>query len=261
MTKVCQFQATTKADYYLVQGFPATFLSKGTALTVFGQLPNGRWRCCVELAAPSGEPEGADSGVSSRASSSTSLGDKSTRTQNSSSELLIGSVPSSLLAELDEAPPPQFGEIPKIDLTLDGTPTVSPDSTPRQRSPLPSPPGSPYSPHRGGDRRPAGEKQPIQPNWRSLSAEVVGHIVFPSPPSSTVSSRSSSPFSMGESLDDLGYRDELERNSALVADLVGEGSGDDVRETYIGSDSEDHVTVAEKSAEGGDVVRRRPQSE
>ena len=48
MTKVRQFQATTKTAYLLVPGFPDTLLPAGTALSVFGQLPNGRWRCCVQ---------------------------------------------------------------------------------------------------------------------------------------------------------------------------------------------------------------------
>ena len=247
VTKVRQFQATTKAAYLLVPGFPDTLLPAGTALSVFGQLPNGRWRCCVQRPGTSAQPPD----TASPASSSTSLG----RAQNNSSEVLIGSVPSSLLAELDELPPRPAVEVPQFDLTSDGTPTVSPNSTPRRHSPASSPPGSPYSPHKGGVRRPTGESNLSPSNWKTPSSEVVGHIAFPSPPSSAVSSRSSS----AASLDELEDREEWERNSALSADP--EGEGDDVPVTYIGSEAEDHVIVAERSLESSDVVRRRPKSE
>lgn len=39
----------TTQDYYLVPGRMSTFIPAGTKVTVFGQLPNKRWRCLVEM--------------------------------------------------------------------------------------------------------------------------------------------------------------------------------------------------------------------
>jgi len=43
-----EFTCTTNRDYFLVPGRIETFIPRGTKVNVFGQLPNGRWRCVVE---------------------------------------------------------------------------------------------------------------------------------------------------------------------------------------------------------------------
>ena len=44
-----EFTTKTTQDYYLVPTRMETYIPLGTSVTIFGQLPNGRWRCLVEL--------------------------------------------------------------------------------------------------------------------------------------------------------------------------------------------------------------------
>ena len=43
-----EYEATTCKDYYLVPGYPETFIPAGKSVTIFGQLRNKRWRCVIE---------------------------------------------------------------------------------------------------------------------------------------------------------------------------------------------------------------------
>ena len=42
------FKATASKKYYLVPGHQNSLIKPGTKITVFGLLPNGRWRCQIE---------------------------------------------------------------------------------------------------------------------------------------------------------------------------------------------------------------------
>lgn len=44
-----EFMCVTKQDYFLVPGRIETFIPAGTKVMIFGQLPNRRWRCLVEM--------------------------------------------------------------------------------------------------------------------------------------------------------------------------------------------------------------------
>lgn len=44
-----EFKCNTKHDYLLIPSRIETFLPAGTKVTIFGQLPNKRWRCIVEI--------------------------------------------------------------------------------------------------------------------------------------------------------------------------------------------------------------------
>jgi len=44
-----EFKTRTNKDYYLVASRMDTFIPAGTNVTIFGQLPNRRWRCLVEM--------------------------------------------------------------------------------------------------------------------------------------------------------------------------------------------------------------------
>ena len=44
-----EFVTRTTQDYYLVPTRMETFIPSGTSVTIFGQLPNRRWRCLIEL--------------------------------------------------------------------------------------------------------------------------------------------------------------------------------------------------------------------
>ena len=99
------FEAVTCKDYYLVPGCPETFIPCGTSITVFGQLRNNRWRCVVKN----------DSCLNTK-KSDVFLRENSD-IKNTSDEFceisqgkynkqlsypLIGSIPSSIIAELNE---------------------------------------------------------------------------------------------------------------------------------------------------------------
>ena len=261
-------------------------MTKSTRLTVFGQLPNGRWRCCVELPVSEEEYNGQDSAVTSQTSSVASLAETNEEERRTTSnpgnvvdknartlQLHIGSVPSSLLVELDTVCHHKDMAVPKVNVMEDGTPTVSPESTPVQLSPAPSPPGSPYSPHRCVQRKALEEKTPTQSHWKYFSDEnsgekgILEHIRFPSPPStpsSTVTSRSTSP---SQSLE--GSLEMLNLDTADEGDPP-QDSESDVPVTYIGGESEDdrQETVidnfdglTEKNADEAVTVKRRQKSE
>lgn len=274
MVRRCEFQSTTNKDYCLVPGHPRTLIPKGTEVTILGQFSNNRWRCFVELPRKTSTrlTNGQNSGSSSEVESISSF-DTTEYESHADNDILIGSVPNSLLVELNNL------AASKLKLE-DGTPVASPGDTP-QLSPLPTPPLSPYSPHK--------DEQDLLPNKRSslrrsiASENLSEHDIWeqfciPSPPSSPVTSRSTSPSlslscSLGGSLEDLDVdntvgdenaipeesenypevalrerknvrRNDLNFRSHREAMLMD----DDIPETYIGSESEDDrmVTVIDE---------------
>ena len=44
-----EIYGTSLRDYYIVPGRRDTFISKGIKMTLFGQLPDNRWRCWIEI--------------------------------------------------------------------------------------------------------------------------------------------------------------------------------------------------------------------
>ena len=275
MVRRCEFQSTTNKDYCLVPGYPRTVIPKGTELTILGQFSNNRWRCFVELPRKTSTrlTNGQNSESSSEVESISSFDTTEDESRTDNDILLIGSVPNSLLVELNNLAASKF----KFD---DGTPVASPGDTP-QLSPLPTPPLSPYSPHKN--------ERDLLPNKRislrrSIASENLSEqdiweqFCIPSPPSSPVTSRSTSPSlslscSLDGSLEDLdvdntvsgenarpeesgnyhevslrqrkeGGRNELNFRSHREAFLMD----DDIPETYIGSESEDDrmVTVIDE---------------
>lgn len=274
MVRRCEFQSTTSKDYYLVPGHPRTLIPKGTELTILGQFSNNRWRCFVELPRKTSTrlTNGQNSGSSSEVESISSfdITEDEGRTDN---DILIGSVPNSLLVELSNV------AASKLKLE-DGTPVASPGDTP-QLSPLPTPPLSPYSPHKNERDSFPNKRSSLR---RSIASENLSEqdiweqFCIPSPPSSPVTSRSTSPSlslscSLGGSLEDLDVdntvsnenaRPEESRNYPEVALRQRKDGGrnelnvrshreailmdDDIPETYIGSESEDDrmVTVIDE---------------
>ena len=255
-------------------GHPRTLIPKGTEVTILGQFSNNRWRCFVELPrkASTRLTNGQNSGSSSEVESISSF-DATENESHTYNDILIGSVPNSLLVELNNL------AASKLKLE-DGTPVASPGDTP-QLSPLPTPPLSLYSPHKN--------EQDLLPNKRSslrrsiASENLSEHDIWeqfciPSPPSSPVTSRSTSPSlslscSLGGSLEDLDVdntvgdenaRPEESKNYPEVALRERKDVGrnelnfrshreailmeDDIPETYIGSESEDDrmVTVIDE---------------
>ena len=217
MVRRCEFQSTTSKDYLLIPGHPRTQIPKGTQLTILGQLSNKRWRCCVELTKKTSAilTNGTNSETSSEVESISSfdISDEDGFVNSSSNkETLIGSVPTSLLVELSRASASGLRY-------EDGTPIASPGETP-QLSPHPSPPHSPYSPHQNDkDSIPNNKRSSLR---RSIASENLSEhdiweqFCIPSPPSSPVTSRSTSPSlsysgSAGGSLEDLDY-DHSARN-------------------------------------------------
>ena len=270
----CEFQSTTNKDYCLVPGHPRTLIPKGTELTILGQFSNNRWRCFVELPKKTLTrlTNGQNSGSSSEVESISSF-DTTEDESRTDKDFLIGSVPNSLLVELNNSAASKL----KFE---DGTPIASPGDTP-QLSPLPTPPLSPYSPHKNERELLPNKRSSLR---RSIASEnlseqdIWDQFCIPSPPSSPVTSRSTSPShslscSLDGSLEDLdvdntvsnenarpeesgnyhevslrqkkdGGRNELNFRSHREAMLMD----DDIPETYIGSDSEDDrmVTVIDE---------------
>ena len=274
MVRRCEFQSTTNKDYCLVPGHPRTLIPKGTEVTILGQFSNNRWRCFVDLPRKTSTrlTNGQNSGSLSEVESISSF-DTTEDESHTYNDILIGSVPNSLLVELHNH------AASKLKLE-DGTPVASPGDTP-QLSPLPTPPLSPYSPHKN--------EQDLLPNKRSslrrsiASENLSEHDIWeqfciPSPPSSPVTSRSTSPSlslscSLGGSLEDLDVdntvgdqnaRPETSENYPEVALRERKDIGrnelnfrshreailmdDYIPETYIGSESEDDrmVTVIDE---------------
>lgn len=206
----CEFQSTTTKDYLLIPGHPRTLIPKGTEMTILGQLANKRWRCCVELAKKTSVlTNGTNSETSSEVESISSFDicdEDGLVNTSSNKETFIGSVPTSLLVELSCASTSGL----KYE---DGTPIASPGDTP-QLSPHPSAPHSPYSPHKNDkDSIPNNKRSSLR---RSIASENLSEhdiweqFCIPSPPSSPVTSRSTSPSlsysgSAGGSLEDLDY--------------------------------------------------------
>lgn len=279
VTRRCEFHSTTTKDYFLIPGHSRTLIPKGTELTVLGQLPNNRWRCCVELprskstGLANGQHLESSSEVESISSFDTADDENITNTKPNT-DILIGSVPNSLLNDLSNL----------ISCKLkceDGTPVASPGVTP-QLSPFPSPPHSPYSPHKNNRDSSPGKRSSLR---RSIASENLSEqdiweqFCIPSPPSSPVTSRSTSPSmclscSPGGSLEDLDFVDKEscetvnpEENKECSEVILRQGREkderdlsvlksrreatfmiDDIPETYIGSDSEDDrmVTVIDE---------------
>lgn len=83
MTRI-EFSATAKNNYFLVIGRPDTLIPEGRTITIFGRLPNGRWRCFM------------DREDDHRGSCNDSNG------HDIHSYPLIGSVPTSVIVELNQ---------------------------------------------------------------------------------------------------------------------------------------------------------------
>lgn len=192
-------------------------------------MSNHRWRCVVELPKKIGTilTNGNHSETSSEVESISSFDisdEDGFGNTASSTETFIGSVPNSLLVELNRA----SGTKLKFE---DGTPIPSPGDTP-QLSPFPSPPLSPYSAHKNNrDSFPNNKRSSLR---RSIVSEnlsehdIWDQFCLPSPPSSPVTSRSTSPSlspsgSPGGSLEDLDF-DHTERNKE-ESRIRGMGNG------------------------------------
>ena len=78
-----EFSATAKQNYFLVIGRPDTLIPEGQTFTIFGRLPNGRWRCSMDREDRQGSSNCND-------------------TQDINSYPLIGSVPTSVIVELNQ---------------------------------------------------------------------------------------------------------------------------------------------------------------
>lgn len=270
MVRRCEFQSTTSKDYFLIPGHSRTLIPKGTELTILGQLPNHRWRCFVELPRKkfTGLTNGQHSESSSEVESISSFDitdDENVTNTGANTDVLIGSVPNSLLVELSN---PAACKL-KYE---DGTPVASPGDTP-QLSPFPSPPQSPYFPHKNERESSPNKRSSLR---RSIASENLSEqdiweqFCIPSPPSSPVTSRSTSPSlslscSPGGSLEDLDFvntencesarpvengeysevtlrqgRENKERDSSILSShREATVMMDDVPETYIGSDSDE----------------------
>lgn len=241
VSKVCEFKATTKADYYLVPGYLSTLIPKGTQINILGQLPNTRWRCYVDLIRTS----------NSDCTESQSTSD-STTTNSEYSERLVGSVPTSLLLELEEK---ETSEAKRTDLSV--LPMGTPDVTPNV-SPYPSPPPSPYSPHKPTDsshddgtglvrRRSPTNLQRFVPSMDLSDVDAWEEFVIPSPPSTPVTSRSTTPsLSPSESMETLDATGDDETSDRTSSEL-----SNDIPVSYIGSapDSEPPVVVLRNKGE------------
>ena len=104
-----EFQATTCKDYYLVPGCPETFIPSGKSLTIFGQLRNKRWRCVVENdiglnnnVEKSNVFLRENSGIEGVSDQFCDAGQDGNNKQFVCCFPLIGSIPSSIIAELNE---------------------------------------------------------------------------------------------------------------------------------------------------------------
>lgn len=82
-----EFEATTCKDYYLVPGCSETFIPAGKTVYVFGQLRNKRWRCMIRNYDHPNELE---------------ISSKELTNENASGFPLIGSIPSTIIAELND---------------------------------------------------------------------------------------------------------------------------------------------------------------
>lgn len=137
-------------------------------------------------------------------------------------ERLIGSVPTSLLVDMNDTltVPPT-----KDNLAVLGTPDVTPNT-----SPLPSPPQSPYSTHKYKEtsndnkedhesfqRRSPTNLQRFVPSMDLSDVDAWEQFILPSPPSTPVTSRSTTPsISPSESLENLDNFDEVNQVSGDV---------------------------------------------
>lgn len=196
-------------------------IPKGTQINVLGQLPNRRWRCYVDLPSTSDDACTPDANTAGLDSSSAVC-----------SERLLGSVPTSLLYELDDKETPQTKKTELSVLPM-GTPDVTPDV-----SPHPSPPQSPYSPHKpvlseereSFLRRSPTNLQRFVPSMDLSDVDAWEQFIIPSPPSTPVTSRSTTPsLSPSESLETLDAVDDDE------GDRASSGMSNDIPVTYIGS--------------------------
>eukprot|EP00794_Sanderia_malayensis_P017438 gene17437-19182_t len=113
---------TAAQDYYLIPGRIDTFICKGTKMTLFGQLPNKRWRCWIEIndviqsmnnlitETEHNKRDEKDQNDSNEAIKS-SLFDQNKQTFQTTSEKdlstrrypIIGAIPASIVKEFNEA--------------------------------------------------------------------------------------------------------------------------------------------------------------
>jgi len=139
-----------------------------------------------------------------------------------------------------------------------GTPDVTPNVSPR-----PSPPPSPYSPHKSNPSNQEGEGECFQrrsptnlqrfvPSMDLSDVDAWEQFVIPSPPSTPVTSRSTTPsMSPSESLEAL---DDIVVNDDDNRERTSSSLSNDIPVTYIGSLPDSEPTIGSSSTP---VVRRK----
>lgn len=153
---------TVLKDYYLVPGRKETLICKGAKMTLFGQLPDKRWRCWVEIddliTSMNQLIAEADDQGNNNASAKDSAPDKNKQNVSSLSKddilnrgyPLIGSVPSSLVKELENSDSTTNDD--QLDGGIEGTfvdmtPPTSPTIGVESDTSKENEPAAPYSSH------------------------------------------------------------------------------------------------------------------
>ena len=159
-----QRSATIHKDYYLIPGRKETYLCKGVKMTLFGQMPNKRWRCWVEIddlissmnkliaeaddrKDDGNNNDGSKESLEQNKQYITSLNIDGTSNRGYP---LIGSVPTSLVEELENFTAAKSEE--QMDGGIDGdfvdmTPPTSPVIDIAMDSSQGEEPAAPYSSH------------------------------------------------------------------------------------------------------------------
>lgn len=213
-----EFSATASRNYFLAIGRHDTLIPEGRTITVFGRLPNGRWRCYVDTEDQKGSCEDNDG-------------------HDTNSYPLIGSVPTSVILELNqpsrikdyvdslsisssEASPPGT---PADDLSTTSSSSftydvIPPSSQSPRRSSNAAKPNSqaarsePYSNHKYGDtltppKSPFPTSEQTPPPSRPTQLSSSGNQVFTHrvtrPSNSSISPTSPRPQSVSNAISDL----------------------------------------------------------
>ena len=150
---------TVLKDYYLVPGRKETLICKGVKMTLFGQLPDKRWRCWVEIddliTSMNQLIADADDQGNNNADTKDSVPDSNINSLNKDDILnrgypLIGSVPSSLVKELEHSDTTTNGNEFDGDIEetfVDMTPPTSPTLGIESDASKENEPAAPYSSH------------------------------------------------------------------------------------------------------------------
>ncbi|XP_031560981.1 uncharacterized protein LOC116296990 [Actinia tenebrosa] len=261
MIEVSEFKSRTKMDYYLIPGYTSSLIPQNTQINILGQLPNKRWRCYVDLPKTSTQTTqsaSTESDVSSLSDSRSStpscenggslLSFENNGQAAEETERLIGSVPTSLLVDLSEMLTVPFTE---ENLVVLGTPDVTPNP-----SPLPSPPLSPYSTHKYKEtpndskenfesfqRRSPTNLQRFVPSMDLSDVDAWEQFILPSPPSTPVTSSSSTPsLSPSQSLENVDSS-EGEKDGLMSDDVPVTIVDQDERFPNNSSDTVQHSAV------------------